>query len=196
MSAVIEPTTVAAEPVEAGASVSPDVLYEVIDGQIVELPHMGSRQEVFTEDLQVELGAFTRDKGLGRWFSETLFDFTEQLGRKRRPDLSFVSAKTWPRDQEIPDQDGWPVVPEIAVEVISKSNSWEDTYEKIEEYFTVGVKRVWVITLRHRKVHVFKSPSDVKILTPEDVLEDSELLPEFQLVLADIMPPPAPTAKV
>lgn len=179
------------EPIEAAPSVSPDVLYEVIDGHIVELPPMGTRQEVFAEDLQVHLGSFTLTHRMGRWVSETLFDFTEQLGRKRRPDLAFVSAQTWALDQELPDRDGWPVVPDIAVEVISRSNAWEDTYEKIEEYFAVGVKRVWAITLKHRKVHVFRSPSDVKILTPDDVLEDAELLPGYQLALGDVLPKPS-----
>lgn len=149
---------------------------------------MGTRQQRFAMRLSREFGTQVEDKSLGEVFMEMLFDFTDIVGRKRRPDLAFVSSESWPIDKEVPDVDGWPVIPELAIEIISKSNLWEDTLEKIDEYFQVGVKRVWVFSLKSRKIHVFKSPTELQIITPEEVLEDAELLPGVSLRLESLFP--------
>jgi Uma2 family endonuclease len=181
------PTMESTEPREVPDHVIPDdVLYEVIDGQIVELPPMGTRQEVTAGILQIKLGYFTDTNGLGRTVMETLFDFTEQVGRKRRPDVAFVDRERWPKSKPIPESDGWEVVPNLAVEVVSPSNAWEDVLEKIHEYFHVGAERVWVITASRRQVHVFHSPTSVRILAKDDVLTDDALFPGFRLPLADL----------
>ena len=120
---------------------------------------------------------------------ETLFDFTEQVGHKRRPDLAFVSKDRWPLTREPPDRDGWPVVPNLAIEVVSRSNLWEDGWEKIGEYFQVGVERVWAIGLKAKQIHVYDSPSCVRILGVNDVLTDESLLPGFRLQLHDLFLP-------
>ncbi|MDA1016112.1 MAG: Uma2 family endonuclease, partial [Planctomycetota bacterium] len=132
---------------ESSDPIPSDALYEVIDGEIVELPSMGTRQEVFTSKMQVRVGRHVDVNNLGHFVVETLFDFTEQVGHKRRPDLAFVSKDRWPLTREPPDRDGWPVVPNLAIEVVSRSNLWEAGWEKIAEYFQVGVERVWAIGL-------------------------------------------------
>lgn len=171
-------------------SIAVDALYEVIDGEMVELPSMGTRQELFAGRLHVKLASQVESNQLGQAVMETLFDFREQVDRKRRPDLAFVSSQTWPVDQDLPDVDGWPVIPDLAIEIISKSNSWEDTLEKIDEYFEVGVKRVWVFSLKSRKIHIFRSPTEVEIITPKTKLQDAELLPGVSLDLESLFPKP------
>ncbi len=166
--------------------VSDDALYEVIDGRIVELPPMGTDQEVTAGILHIRLGSHVDATKAGRAVMETLFDFTEQVGRKRRPDVAFVSTQRWPRSKPVGAGDGWPVVPNLAVEVISPSNSWDEVIAKIHEYFQVGVERVWVVTTSKKQVHIYESPTSVRILSADKELTDEDLLPGFKLALADL----------
>lgn len=176
---------VALEPFEPLA-ISSDALYEVLDGEIVEKPPMGTRQELMAGILYLRLGHFVEMHKLGWAVVETLFDFTKQVGHKRRPDLAFVSEQRWPRSKAIPERDGWQVVPDLAIEVVSPSNSWDEVLDKVQEYFQVGVRRVWVVSGPHRQVHVFSSPTEVRIFARTDTLDDAELLPGFRLPVAEV----------
>ena len=166
--------------------ISDDSLYEVIDGRIVELPPMGTDEEITAGILHVRLGNHADATKLGRAVMETLFDFTKQVGHKRRPDVAFVSSDRWPRTKPVGKGDGWPVVPNLAIEVISPSNSWNEVLDKIHEYFHVGVERVWVVTTSKKQVHVYSSPTDVRILSHDEELTDAKLLPGFKLALHEL----------
>jgi Uma2 family endonuclease len=123
-----------------------------------------------------------------------LFDFSGQLGTKRRPDLAFVSYARWPQDKPVPDVEAWEVVPNLAVEVISPTNRAPEILDKVQEYFQVGVERVWVIFPSHRVLYVYASPTDVRVLTEASDLTDESLLPSFRLPLHLLFGPP-PAAK-
>lgn len=162
-----------------------DALYEVIDGRIVEMPSKGSIQEFLAGDLYFFLAQFVRQKGIGRAFVESLFDFSPQIERKRRPDLAFLSKERWALEKPITDTDGLKVVPNLAIEIVSKTNSWEDINEKTVEYLSVGVERVWVISARQRQVHIYDGSANVRLLKESDVLTD-DLLPGFELNLSEL----------
>lgn len=162
-----------------------EVLYEVIDGQVVELPPMGSLQEFMANFLHLKLGGFVLERRLGHGLMEVLFDMTEQVGRKRRPDVAFLSAERWPLAKPIPETDGIKAVPNLAVEIVSPSNTWEEVREKTKEYFRAGVERVWVISAAQREAHVYDGPISVRVLVEEDDLTD-DMLPGFRLPLSEL----------
>jgi Uma2 family endonuclease len=169
------------------STVFPDpLLYEVVDGRIVELPPMGTRQEITAGILYARLAQFVDTNGIGIAVVEALFDLTEQVGRKRRPDVAFVSAQRWPLSQPVPDVDGWPVVPDLAVELVSRSNTWDEVMEKLHEYFKAGVQRVWVVSPSYKQVHMYRSVTDVRILATPDDLTDEVLFPGFRLPLREL----------
>ena len=64
--------------------------------------------------------------------TETLFLLDRSRGLKRRPDVAFVSAKRWSLKREVPGTESWDVIPDLAVEVISKTNSANAVARKIE----------------------------------------------------------------
>ena len=73
-----------------------DILYEVVDGKLVELGPMGAHEILLATVLVVHLANFVRQHQLGRVVQELLFDFTAMAQRKRRPDVAFVSYERWP----------------------------------------------------------------------------------------------------
>ena len=71
------------------------------------------------------------------------------------------------------------VAPELIVEVLSPEDRWSEMRQKIREYFAIGVLLVWVADPDERSVHVFRSPTDVRVLTAEATLTGEAVLPGF-----------------
>jgi Uma2 family endonuclease len=157
-----------------------DARYEVVNGEIVELPPMGIYETWIASILHAHLHMYAANE-LGRAVMEPLFDFTKIIGNKRRPDVAFVSYQRWPRDKEVPQTEAWEVVPNLVVEVVSPSNTAREVLDKMAEYFEVGVERVWVIYPTQRFVYLYASPSDVKVVATEGEVTDESLLPGFRL---------------
>jgi Uma2 family endonuclease len=177
-----------ASALESTVSIDSDILYEVVNGEIVETEPMGAYATWIASML---LQAFVGQRSHGQAVSEMLFDFLGQVGTKRRPDLAFVSYARWPQDKPVPDVDAWEVVPNLAVEVISPTNRAPEILDKVQEYFRVGVERVWVIYPSQRCVYIYKTTTDVRVLTEGSDLSDESLLPGFRLPLHLLFGPPA-----
>ena len=76
------------------------------------------------------------------------------------------------------------MIPDLAVEVISQSNTADEVAGKIEEYFHAGTRQVWVVYPVTSKVQVYESPTQVKILQVGDELPGDPLIPGFRLPLS------------
>jgi len=160
--------------------------YEVVGGEIVENPPMGAMESVLASFLQDLMGIFARSNGLGRVVTETLFCIDRARKLKRRPDLAFVSAARWPLKRPAPRTEAWDVVPDLAVEVVSKSNTADQIDKKIDEYFHAGVRDVWVIYPGTSKIYVYGSPTQVSVLQRGDELDGGALLPGFRVALSTL----------
>ena len=137
-------------------------LYEVVGGQIVEKPAMGAFESLVASLLWRWMAPYVDENQLGRVLSETLFLLDPALGLKRRPDLAFVSTQRWPLRRRVPRTEAWEVVPDLAVEVISQTNTADQVAEKIEEYFRSSVRQVWVVYPGTSKVYLYDTPTSVK----------------------------------
>jgi Uma2 family endonuclease len=115
-----------------------------------------------------------------------IFDLRPRVNRERRPDVAFVCYERWARDRRLPRTRSWAVIPDLAVEVVSPTNTVDEVADKLEEYFTVGVRQVWVVYPVHAKIYVYTSTSSVRILTPADELHGGDILPGFRLSVRDL----------
>jgi Uma2 family endonuclease len=166
-----------------------DFLFEVIDGQRVELPPMSAFAAIIASRLLGALHYFLLSHPLGEAVMETLFQLALPIDRNRRPDVAFVSFQRWPRSQrQSPEANAWKVVPNLAVEVVSPHDYLEDVLDKIVEYFEAGVEQVWLVHPRHQLIYVYESWSKVKILTVADELDGGPVLPGFRLPLKTLFP--------
>jgi Uma2 family endonuclease len=175
-------------PVNQGMALIPDedVLYEVVDDQVVELAPMGAYEVWIATVLVVRLATFARQHQLGRAMQEMLFDLTRATVRKRRPDVAFVSFDRWPLQRPIPRAEAWEVVPNLAVEVVSRTDSGDYIVDKVAEYFHAGVERVWVVFPSQEQVYIYDSPTSVRILTRTDEVSGDPILPHFRLPLVEL----------
>jgi Uma2 family endonuclease len=163
-----------------------DVFYEMVNGQVVELPPMGSYPTWLASVLHEYLAPFSRAHQLGRVVTEMLFRIDQASNLQRRPDVAFVSYERWPRERRVPRKSPWEVVPELTIEVVSTSDQAYEVVAKIREYFQAGVRRVWVVFPDEYLVYDYESPTRVRILPRGDDLEAERLLPGFRLPLTTL----------
>jgi Uma2 family endonuclease len=163
----------------------PDGLYEVIDGRIVEKT-MGVYENWLAGVLFGELDPYIKAHRLGRAVQAMVFDLRPKVDRERRPDVAFVSFDRWLRDRRIPRVRSWAVIPDLVVEIISLTNTAEEVAEKLEEYFQVGVRRVWVVYPRPTTIHAYTSTTAVQVLAPGAELDGGDVLPGFRLPVTDL----------
>ncbi len=162
--------------------------FEIIDGLRVEIPPMSAEATVIAADLSHYLTAHGFSNELGRGVVEGLFHLPLPMDRNRRPDVAFVPFSRWPKTKRIPTSNAWDVLPDIVAEVISPSDRFEEVFDKIEEYFQSGIQLVWVIHPGLRRVYIFASPTEIRVLTRNDALNGGVVLPGFQLPLAQLFP--------
>ena len=160
-----------------------DRLCELIDGVLVEKP-MGYGESILAGVLIRVLGIFVVPRNLGHVTGEQgmmrLFP-----GLVRIPDVAFASWDRFPQrrwtGEPIPD-----LVPDLAVEVLSESNTPAEMSVKLGEYFSVGVRLVWLVDPSSRTAKVFTAPDDSVTLHEQDVLDGGTVLPGFALSLRDL----------
>ncbi|VTU00438.1 Uncharacterized protein OS=Candidatus Entotheonella sp. TSY1 GN=ETSY1_22630 PE=4 SV=1: Uma2 [Gemmataceae bacterium] len=166
-------------------------LFEVIKGVRVE-KSMGLIENLVAANLYSRFAPFCLANNLGWGVFETMFGFPES-GNDRKPDVAFVSFARWPQARPIPRVNAWPVVPELAVEVISPTDKAFDVLDKLAEYFAAGVQQVWHVYSHVEQVFVFRSPTQVRVLTRADELTGDPIIPGFRMPLAELFPVTAPT---
>jgi Uma2 family endonuclease len=164
--------------------VQDEPLYEIVDGQRVDVPPMSVYTTWLASRLHGLLWPYVEEHGLGTCVMEMLFILDAERNLRRRPDVAFVSAERWPLDREIPTTGDWAIVPDLAVEVISPNDIFQDVLTKLHEYFQYGVQLVWAVVPEAQQVYVYDSPTQVRILTGRDTLTGGKLLPDFHLPLA------------
>ena len=167
-----------------------ELLYEVIDGIIVEKPPMGAYEMSLANLLGDRLAYHVNPLRIGRAWVEMLFDFRPVVDRQRKPDVAFVSAERWAVERRVPRTSAWRVVPDLAIEVISPSNLASDMAAKVKEYFLVGVRRVWVVYPDTDEIYAHDSPDTVRVFGRGKTLTDDALLPGFRLDLDEFFGPP------
>jgi Uma2 family endonuclease len=165
-----------------------DALYEVVDGQFVELMKMSALSAMVATDLAGEMRNFAKTHVLGRVVTEALFPIPNRR-HQRRPDVAFISYARWAVDRPVPPSDPWPVVPDLAVEVVSPTDILDKLLKKVEAYLRAGVREVWVISPVARRVLVFPAAGNARILSVGDHLDGGEILPGFRLPLEQLLPP-------
>ena len=163
-----------------------DVLYEVIDGEEVEKPFMGAFGYLIAGILSLELGIHVKHRGLGRVVPEALFRLNPEEKRMRRPDVAYVSYDRWARDRKVNSANGWEVVPDLAVEVVSPTDCAVEVIAKAREYQAAGVAQIWLIYSNVREVHVFGNGLQIRVIGPTEAIDGGDLLPGFRLPLAEL----------
>lgn len=163
-----------------------DELYEVVEGVVVE-KDVSALAIWIANELSLHLAPFARREQLGLFVTEMVFILDVATNRRRRPDLAFVGSAKWTVGRPPPATGDWAIVPDLAVEVASPSNSFLELIRKMDEYFAHGVTEVWIIVPEQRIVCVYRSPRESIVLRAADSLS-TPLLPGWSATVGDLLP--------
>ena len=139
-------------------------------------------------DLAIQIAAALYNFGarrLGRVLDSST-GFRMQEGNVRSPDVSFLSRERLRGLKKLPTGffDG---APDLAVEILSPSDTLTGLHERLVEYFANGTRLAWVVNPLEETVLVYQEAAhSERLLHKGDVLEGAPLLPGFSLALSEL----------
>lgn len=157
--------------------------YELVRGDLMMMSPASPVQGRYAERLSRALGQYVEDHDLGEVYTAEP-GFVLQPEPEviiRAPDVAFVAKARIPP----PDQQAgfWPLAPDLAVEVISPSETAEAVQTKVTDYLAAGTRLVWLVYPTSRVVLVYQSPTHIRQLGIDDTLEGGDVLPGFHYPL-------------
>ena len=183
MSAVLEKTIVgkmSADEFEASPFAE---THELIRGELYPIMPAGTLHGVITSRLSAYLSFFVMENNLGEiTATETGFKLVNQSNVGA--DIGFIGKEKLAKFG-IPDS-FFPTAPDLAVEVISPSNSSEEISTKVEDYLSSGSRLVWIVYPKRKVVVVYRQTNTVSFLHETDELDGEDVLPDFKLPITKI----------
>jgi Uma2 family endonuclease len=68
---------------------------------------------------------------------------------------------------------------DLVVEILSPGNTRQELEEQLHEYFTIGVRMVWVVNIRQHCVAVYRAPDDVCVVCEDEQVSGADVVPGF-----------------
>jgi Uma2 family endonuclease len=158
---------------------------ELVRGRLVREPSAGMDHGRVEIRLAVLVANFADRHALGDVFgADTGYVLFEDPPTVRVPDVSFVSAARLPSPED--SIRFGRMAPDLAVEVISPSNTATEILEKTADYLNAGTRLLWIVEPRRRCVTVHRPQDKVRLLREGDELEGYDVLPGFSVPVARI----------
>ena len=157
---------------------------ELVEGRIVLMSPTGHLHGEIELNLGAELRAFVRTHALGKVQVGEVGIYTRrQPDTVRAADILFISHERYTQQKSA----GYlHVAPDLVVEILSPDDRWSEVMEKLGEYFAIGVRLIWVVDPRLRRVYVYRTITDVRAFTENDVLPGDDVLPGFLIPVAQL----------
>jgi len=186
MSAVIETAEKIWTEAELQALPDDGYLHELVGGELVMSPKNNLQHERICGRLYFALETFNRAHRLGAVFGSSL-GFWMKNRNCRAPDVSFVLKERLIRLGFQPDAKAFfPGAPDLAVAVLSPSNTRAELDDRLRDFFASGTQIAWIVHPEEPFVEVCHSLTDRRILGPGGLLEGEHLLPGFSCAVAEI----------
>ncbi len=155
---------------------------ELIDGELFKMSAPGGENGEFALNLGSFIRAFAREHNLGRATVGTGYHPLDDRRTLLVPDVAFISHSRAP--DPFPKK-LVPVMPDLAVEIRSPSNTLAELRDKAQLYLNLGTSLVWIVLPDDQSVEVCLTNESGEIerkdLGPDDTLSGNEVLPGFTL---------------
>lgn len=162
-----------------------DLRYELVEGVPVATPPPAFNHRATPSDLVAHLLGYVEEHSLGRVLGERDFRLSETV--VRRPDVALVAQERLPLITK-PHRFA-PIPSDLAVEVISPSETALSILEKVTDYLRFGVQLVWLVYPQTRQGVIHRPDGSAHTYGPEDALDGGDVLPGLTLPPARIFPP-------
>jgi Uma2 family endonuclease len=158
-------------------------VYELHNGVLIEVARSKYGQSQLAAWLIHLILSFVEQQGLGG--ETTGADGAAVLNEfnTRIPDVSYISAER----VRIQDRDSYiQGAPDLAIEVVSPSNSDLEMQPRAAEYLLAGARLVWIVNPSRKTVDVYLPHGTRTVFSADDVLDGGDVLPGLALSLRKV----------
>jgi Uma2 family endonuclease len=157
---------------------------ELVRGELRTMSPAGSEHGAIVVNVTLAVATTVRAKNLGVVFgTETGFLIQQSPDTVRAPDVGFVRRA---RIQGGLTRKFFPGPPDLAIEVLSPSDTASEVHEKAEDWLRAGCLEVWPVDPRLRRVSKLSLVDDQ---IRHEILDDrltSDVLPGFAVPVSEI----------
>ncbi len=159
--------------------------YELVRGELRKMAPAGHVHGKVAINISTPLAQYVRAHNLGTVYAaETGFKLASNPDTVRAPDVAFIRRD---RVEEVGNVEGyWPGAPDLVVEVVSPSDTYSEVEEKVLEWLEAGVRMVIVANPRKRVVTVYRSLTEITVLTEADTLDGADVVPGWKMAVRDM----------
>ena len=161
--------------------------FELIDGVLYEMSPPGQQHGEIAVNVAMCINAFVREHGLGIVTVETGYFPRGDRYTVLSPDVAFLSRD---RNLDPSNKRYVPIMPDLAVEILSPSDTISKLRAKAEIYLRKGARLVWIVIPDERSVEIFRMGDDGEIerelVAGEGALTGEDVLPGFSLPLRSV----------
>ena len=159
--------------------------YELVRGELRKMAPAGPRHGRIAINVTTPLDQHVRAHNLGVVYAaETGFKLASNPDHVRAPGVAFVRQERVAAVGDV--EEYWPGAPDLAVEVISPSDTYAKVEKKIFDWLDAGTRLVIVVNPRRRVVTVYGSWADISVLTEDDTLDGGSVVPGWSLPVREI----------
>jgi Uma2 family endonuclease len=157
---------------------------ELADGRLVREPAPGFRHGRVASRLLRILWQAVGESEHGEVFADMGFQLSADPPTVRVPDVALVSATRLAESQA--DDVFLATAPDLAVEILSPSNSASEIQRKAFEYLDAGAHLVWIADADVRTVMVYRARDDIRMLGEGDSLDGTAVMPGLEVKVRDL----------
>ena len=154
--------------------------YELIDGEMVKMTAPGVGHGLLAGMMFMFLWNHVTEYELGTAAVEAGFRSTHDPNLVLRPDVAFISYAALPKTGR---KGLSPVMPDLAVEIASPSDTRTAMRQKAELYLRNGTRLVWLVFPDDERVEVHSHSGQSQSLGKSETLTGGDVLPGFSLEL-------------
>ncbi len=164
-----------------------NVFFELIDGELFTMTQPGNTHGLLAAEIAFYLRLFTKAQGLGQVTVESGYHPPDYRYTLLGPAVAFTRYDRMPDPQ--PDK-FVPAMPDLAVEILSPSDTLAAARRKAEVYLLNGTAVVWLVQPEQRGVDVCRlingSHLQIEFVDHDGTLSGENILPGFELEVSNI----------
>ncbi|MBA3943541.1 MAG: Uma2 family endonuclease [Herpetosiphonaceae bacterium] len=157
---------------------------ELVRGEVIEAMPPGGQHGAIAVILSMLLWMWAQRSVGGYVGVEAGYILSRNPDTVRHPDVSYIRADRLPASG-IPEG-FWPLAPDLAVEILSPSETADEVRAKVRDFLNAGTPLVWTLYPRTQEVVVHTPDGFARTYGSEDVLEYPSVLPGFSCNVGEL----------
>lgn len=154
-------------------------------GELIVMPPTGGETGKSNSNVNLQLGVWNEQTELGEVFDSST-GFTLPNKANRSPDASWVKKYRWQALTPEQREKFIPLCPDFVIEILSPSDSFSNTQEKMQEYIENSCRLGWLIKRKKQEVEIYRPGKEMEVLKSPQTLSGEEVLPGFTFNLQRI----------